>query len=86
MLSNTPLTDFIFKNISLNPINQSEVEIGDVSPYEARQMSYVSALSYLIRSNVPLSDLEEMVIRIGVKEVRNFLGIQALSFIVMYFH
>jgi hypothetical protein len=39
MLSNTPLTDFIFKNISLNPINQSEVEIGDVSPYEARQMT-----------------------------------------------
>jgi hypothetical protein len=49
-------------------------------------MSLVSALSYLIRSNVPLSDLEEMVIRIGVKEVRNFLRIQALSFIVMYFH
>jgi hypothetical protein len=41
-------------------------------------MSSVSALSYLIRSNVPLSDLEEMVIRIGVKEVRNFLRIQAL--------
>jgi hypothetical protein len=49
-------------------------------------MSSVSALSYLIRSNVPLSDLEEMVIRIGVKEVRNFLRIQALLFIVMYFH
>jgi hypothetical protein len=31
-----------------------------------------------IRTNVPLSDLEEMVIRIGVKEVRNFLRIQAL--------
>jgi len=36
-------------------------------------MSSVTVLSYLITSNVPLSDLEEMVIRIGVKEVRNIL-------------
>jgi hypothetical protein len=36
-------------------------------------MSSVTPLSYLIRSNVPLSDLEETVIGIGVKEVRNIL-------------
>jgi hypothetical protein len=32
-------------------------------------MSSVSALSYLNRSNVPLFDLKEKVIKIGVKEV-----------------
>ncbi|CAJ2670636.1 unnamed protein product [Trifolium pratense] len=36
-------------------------------------MSSVSAASYLIRSNVPLFDLEEMVIRIGVNEGLNIL-------------
>jgi hypothetical protein len=38
-------------------------------------LSSVSALSHLIRSNVPLFDLVEMDIRIGVNEVRNFLRI-----------
>jgi hypothetical protein len=44
MFSNTPLTDFIFRNNnqylrSLNPRNQSVFEIRDVSPYDFRQMS-----------------------------------------------
>jgi hypothetical protein len=43
MLSKTPLTDFMFRNSnkfihSLNPRSQSEVEFGDVSTYESRQM------------------------------------------------
>jgi len=37
-------------------------------------MSSISAVSYLNRSQVPLSDLEERVISVGVKEVRHVLS------------
>jgi len=37
-------------------------------------MSSISAVSYLNRSLVPLSDLEERVISVGVKEVRHVLS------------
>ncbi|XP_024626724.1 uncharacterized protein [Medicago truncatula] len=42
-------------------------------------MSSVTALSYLISSNVPLSDLEEMVIRIGVTEGLSILKASLIS-------
>jgi len=37
-------------------------------------MSSISAVSYLNKSQVPLSDLEERVISVGVKEVRHVLS------------
>jgi phage-related protein len=36
-------------------------------------MSSISAMSFLKRSKVPLSDLEERVIKIGVKEVSIYI-------------
>jgi len=37
-------------------------------------MSSISTISYLNRSKIPLSDLEERVISVGVKEVRHVLS------------
>jgi hypothetical protein len=43
-------------------------------------------MSYLKQLKVPLSDLEERVIKIGVKEVKIFIRLKEFSFIIIYFH
>lgn len=49
-------------------------------------MSSISTMSYLNRSKVPLSDLEEIDIKIGVKEVNIFTRLQVLFYVVIYLH
>jgi hypothetical protein len=43
-------------------------------------MSSISTMSYLNRSKVPLSDLEEIIIKIGKKEVSIFTRLQVLYY------